>query len=155
MVFNCTEAVNLTCLGHMMKGMATTGAWVLLDNFHALRRVVTSTLAMQALALRTALLQGKTEVILDGTLLSPIEKSFGMHVSSTPGLDSTHPLPEDLKVRVWEGACFTVGGAAEGLLHGGRLTRSTRIMTGSLPCDRLGGARCRFYLQDVDPGGGL
>jgi hypothetical protein len=101
-VFNCTEAIDLTCLGNVMKGMATTGAWLLLDNFHAMRPVVTSTLAMQALALRTALLQGKTEVMLDGMLLSPIEKSFGMHVTSTPRLDSTHPLPEDLKVRIWE-----------------------------------------------------
>jgi len=101
-VVNCTEAIDLTCLGNMMRGMATTGAWVLLDNFHAVSRVVTSTLAMQALALRTAVLQGKTEVLLDGTLLSPIEKSFGMHVTSTPGLDSAQPLPEDLKVRACE-----------------------------------------------------
>ena len=98
-VFCCTAALDLTRLGNVMKGLATTGAWVVVDNLDTVaNRVVLSTLAMQALALRTALVQGKTEVLLDGTLISPIERSFFMHVTITPGLDAPHHLPEDLKV---------------------------------------------------------
>ncbi|XP_046630090.1 dynein axonemal heavy chain 7-like [Neodiprion virginianus] len=84
-VVGCSEHMDYLCIGNIMKGVASCGAWVCLDNFHRLDPEVLSVVGQQIHAITRAIRTSAKRCDIEGTSLR-LKPTYNICVT----LDSGH-----------------------------------------------------------------
>ena len=103
-VFNCSDQMNSTVLGHIFKGLSLTGSWGCFDEFNRISTAVLSIVSTQFRALTDAMrvqdssqdIEG-TQFLLDGETTIMHRHKCGVFITMNPGYAGRAELPESLK----------------------------------------------------------
>lgn len=95
-VVGCSEHLDYVCTGNILKGVASCGAWVCLDDFHRIEAEVLSVVGQQIQAITRAVQAEAKKFEIEGASLR-LNPAFNICVTLTPRLAGRSTVPDNTR----------------------------------------------------------